>query len=63
MEVLKIYLETTIFNFPFVDDSPQYKKDAQDFLAEIKTGKREGYKKIGIYKPREVLDENPCGLP
>jgi hypothetical protein len=28
-----------------------------------KINTREGYKKIGIYKPREVLDENPCGLP
>jgi hypothetical protein len=23
---------------------------------------REGYRRIGIYKPREVLNENHCGL-
>jgi predicted nucleic acid-binding protein len=34
-----IYLETTIFNFPFADDSPQYKADTLRLFAEIKAGK------------------------
>jgi len=35
----KIYLETTIFNFPFVDDAPQYRADTLKLFAEIKAGK------------------------
>ena len=27
MKVLKIYLETTVFNFKFADDSPEKKQD------------------------------------
>ena len=34
-----IYLETTIFNFPFVDDAPQYRADTLRLLAETKAGK------------------------
>ena len=34
-----IYLETTIFNFPFVDDAPQYRADTLKLLSEIKAGK------------------------
>ena len=34
-----IYLETTIFNFPFVDDAPQYRTDTIKLFAEIKAGK------------------------
>ena len=34
-----IYLETTIFNFPFADDAPQYKADTLKLFAEIKAGK------------------------
>ena len=34
-----IYLETTIFNFPFVDDAPQYRADTLKLFTEIKTGK------------------------
>ena len=33
-----IYLETTIFNFPFVDDAPQYKADTLRLFEEIKAG-------------------------
>jgi rRNA-processing protein FCF1 len=39
----KIYLETTIFNFPFVDDAPQYRDDTRRLFAEIKAGKFEPY--------------------
>jgi predicted nucleic acid-binding protein len=39
MRVPTIYLETTIFNFPFADDAPQYRADALKLFAEIKAGK------------------------
>jgi len=39
MRIPTIYLETTIFNFPFVDDAPQYRADALRLFAEIKAGK------------------------
>jgi len=39
MDKLKIYLETTIFNFPFAEDAPQYRADTLKLFAEIKAGK------------------------
>jgi predicted nucleic acid-binding protein len=39
MRIPSIYLETTIFNFPFADDSPQYQADTLRLFAEIKEGK------------------------
>jgi hypothetical protein len=39
MRVPTIYLETTIFNFPFADDAPQYKADTIKLFEEIKAGK------------------------
>jgi len=39
MRVPTIYLETTIFNFPFADDAPQYKAEARQLFTEIKAGK------------------------
>ncbi len=39
MRIPKIYLETTIFNFPFVDDAPDKKKDALKLFEEISEGK------------------------
>ena len=39
MRVPSIYLETTIFNFPFADDAPQYQSDTKRLFAEIKAGK------------------------
>jgi predicted nucleic acid-binding protein len=38
-----IYLETTIFNFPFADDAPQYQADTLRLFEEIKTGKFKPY--------------------
>jgi predicted nucleic acid-binding protein len=38
-----IYLETTIFNFPFADDAPQYQTDTLRLFEEIKTGKFKPY--------------------
>jgi len=39
MRIPKIYLETTIFNFPFAEDAPQYKADTLKLFEEIKAGK------------------------
>ena len=39
----KIYLETTIFNFPFADDAPQYKSDTLKLFKEIGAGKFKAY--------------------
>jgi len=39
MRVPTIYLETTIFNFPFAGDAPQYQADTKRLFAEIKAGK------------------------
>jgi hypothetical protein len=39
LRIPTIYLETTIFNFPFADDAPQYKADTLRLFAEIKAGK------------------------
>jgi predicted nucleic acid-binding protein len=39
MAIARIYLETTMFNFPFADDSPQYRADTLKLFAEIKAGK------------------------
>ena len=36
MRAPTIYLETTIFNFPFADDAPQYRDDTLPLFAEIK---------------------------
>jgi hypothetical protein len=41
MTVPKIYLETTIFNFPFADDAPQYRADTLRLFEEIRAGKFE----------------------
>jgi predicted nucleic acid-binding protein len=39
MEKPKIYLETTMFNFLFADDSPQYTADTRQLFDEIHAGK------------------------
>ena len=39
----KIYLETTIFNFPFADDAPELKADTLKLFDAIKAGKYEPY--------------------
>jgi predicted nucleic acid-binding protein len=38
-KIPSIYLETTIFNFPFADDAPHYQSDTKCLFAEIKAGK------------------------
>jgi predicted nucleic acid-binding protein len=47
-----IYLETTIFNFPFADDAPQYQADTLKLFAEIKAGKFKPF--TSEYVPREL---------
>jgi len=39
MKSLKIYLETTVFNFLFAEDSPDKKQDAIKLFEEVKQGK------------------------
>ena len=39
MKKLKIYLETTIFNFVFADDAPDKKQDTLKLFEEIEQGK------------------------
>ena len=43
MKKLKIYLETTVFNFVFADDAPEKKQDTIKLFDEIKQGKYEPY--------------------
>ena len=52
MKVPKIYLETTIFNFPFADDAPQYKSDTLKLFDEIKAGKWQPF--TSTYVVREL---------
>ena len=50
----KIYLETTIFNFPFADDAPQLKADTNKLFSEIKAGRYEPY--TSAYAIEELND-------
>jgi len=43
MKIQKIYLETTVFNYPFADDAPQYQAATLLLLDEIKEGKFKAY--------------------
>ena len=52
MRIPDIYLETTIFNFPFADDAPQYQADTLQLFAEIKAGKFKPF--TSEYVPREL---------
>jgi len=51
MKIPKIYLETTIFNFPFVDDAPQYRADTLKLFDEIRAGR------FKPYTSKYVIDE------
>jgi hypothetical protein len=52
MRVPTIYLETTIFNFPFANDAPHYQADTLRLFAEIKAGKFKPF--TSEYVPREL---------
>ena len=43
MRIPKIYLETTIFNFPFVDDAPDLRAYTLRLFEEIRAGKFKPY--------------------
>ena len=43
MRIPQIYLETTIFNFPFADDAPNYQADTLKLFEEIRAGKFKPY--------------------
>ena len=59
MKIPKIYLETTIFNFPFVDDAPQYRADTLKLFDEIKAGKFKPY--TSEYVIQELEDTKEAG--
>jgi hypothetical protein len=54
MEVPKIYLETTMFNFPFADDAPQYRADTLRLFDMIKAGRYELYTSPYTYRELEA---------
>ena len=43
MRVPTVYLETTVFNFYFADDSPEKRRDTLKLFEEIKEGRYEPY--------------------
>jgi predicted nucleic acid-binding protein len=59
MPIPKIYLETTMFNFPFAADAPQYRADTIKLFEEIKAGKFEPY--TSEYVIRELDDTKDVG--
>jgi predicted nucleic acid-binding protein len=54
LEIPKVYLETTMFNFPFADDAPKFQRDTLEFFQEIKEGKFIPYS--SIYAMQELKD-------
>jgi predicted nucleic acid-binding protein len=36
---LRLYLDTTVWNFVFADDAPEYQSATRDFFAEVRRGK------------------------
>ena len=57
MKKLKIYLETTIFNFVFTDDSPDKKHDAVKLFKEIENGKYIPYTSDYVLQEIQKADE------
>jgi hypothetical protein len=61
MKVPTSYLETTIFNFPFADDAPNFKADTLKLFSEIKVGKFKPFtseyvtRELDITKDKEKL--------
>ena len=56
MRIPRIYLETSIFNFVFADDSPDKKSDTLILLDEIKAGKYKAFTSVHVTKE---LDQAP----
>jgi hypothetical protein len=57
MRVPTIYLETTIFNFPFAGDAPQYQEDTRRLLAEVKAGKFRAYTSEYVVRELEAATD------
>ena len=58
MRIPTIYLETTIFNFPFVDDAPQYQADTLRLFSEIKAGKFRPFTSEYVVRELEAATDN-----
>ena len=58
MRVPTIYLETTIFNFPFADDAPQYRADTKRLFAEIKAGKFQPFTSEYVTRELEITGDD-----
>lgn len=58
MKKLKLYLETSVWNFIFADESPEHQKSTRWFLEQV------GENRFTAYISRLVLDEiNRCPQP
>ena len=57
MRIPTVYLETTIFNFPFADDAPQYRADTLRLFAEIKAGKFKPFTSKYVTRELENTDD------
>jgi len=57
MRIPKIYLETTIFNFPFADDAPQYRADTLRLFEEIGAGKFKPYTSEYVIEELEAAED------
>lgn len=51
MKRLRLYLDTTIWNFAFADDVPDYKKDTLEFFGKVRMGLFE------VFTSEEVVGE------
>lgn len=57
MKKLKIYLETTIFNFVFADDAPEKRRDTMKLFEEIKQEKYIPYTSEYVLQELEKAEE------
>jgi predicted nucleic acid-binding protein len=57
MRVLRIYLETSIFNFIFADDAPDKKADTLTLFEEIKAGKHQAFTSVHVFDELDRAQE------
>lgn len=57
MEKLKLYLDTTVWNFAFVDDSPEHRKETLEFFQKARLGLFELFYSDAV--EREVIAAPP----
>jgi hypothetical protein len=57
MSKLRIYLETSIFNFPFADDAPQYRDETKILFELIKEEKYEPYTSIYTFEEIDLTED------